>query len=108
MREGSCQRLALCHRSAVSRFPLRHLSTRTRFALSPYRGRNSRYTLLVEFFSTTIDAFSSPPLRDLRARRNRLFPALLFSCCVMVRSLAILHPSFGGCELLLVAARCCG
>src|SRR5947199_6868047 len=47
----------LSHRSAVSRFQLRHLSTRARFALSPYRGRNTRYTLPVGFFSTTIDAF---------------------------------------------------
>src|SRR5213079_958277 len=98
MREGSCQRLALSHSSAVSRFPLRHLSTRARFALSPYRGRNSRYTLLVEFFSTTIDAFSSPPLRELRARRNRSFPALLVSCSVIVRRLQY-------CSLLLVGAR---
>src|SRR5204863_285999 len=97
-RYGRTKVQCLLSSTAISRFPLRHLSTRARFALSPYRGRNSRYTLLVEFFSTTIDAFSSPPLRELRARRNRSFPALLVSCSVIVRRLAILQPSFGRCE----------
>ncbi len=102
----------LCHRSAVSRFPLRHLSSTPFYTgavrpLSISRQKLPIHVLLVEFFSTTIDAFSSPPWRELRARRNRSFPALLVSCSVIVRRLAILQPSFGRCETSMRTARSC-